>query len=57
MTIVRDLRHKNIARCIEVIESRTHTYIVTDIVAGGELFDFLKRRRFFTGEVQFLHIV
>ena len=47
ITIIRDLNNKCIAKCIEVIENRTHVYIVMEKINGGELYELLRKRLYF----------
>lgn len=49
ISIVRNLYHKNVAKCVDIVESRTHVYVVMERVEGGELFELLKKHRYFTG--------
>jgi len=41
--IVKDLDHPNILKLYALFESDTHFYLVTDLYAGGELYDELER--------------
>ena len=49
IAITRELSHKNIAKCHEVIETKTFVYIIMEKVAGGELFDLMQKRTVFAG--------
>ena len=40
---MRALRHPNIVRLLEVLQSNSSIYVVMDFVPGGELFDYVKR--------------
>ena len=50
LAISREICHSNIVKCYDVIETRTYVYIVMERVAGGELFDLLAIRKFFSGK-------
>lgn len=39
--ILKHVRHPNVVRLLEVIEKPRHIYLVTEFLAGGELFDFI----------------
>ena len=38
---MQGLKHPNIIECLEVIDTETHTYIVMEYIAGGDLFDYI----------------
>ena len=44
VNILKTLRHPNIIRLEEVIESETKIYIVMELMRGGELFDYIVAR-------------
>lgn len=48
LSIIKNMHHENIVQCIDVVETFTHVYIVMENVKGGELFDFLKRKKYFS---------
>eukprot|EP00906_Rhabdomonas_costata_P008666 RCo012310 len=39
IAIMKHLKHDNIVRMIEVLQTAKHIYIVLDLITGGELFD------------------
>jgi serine/threonine protein kinase len=39
--ILKGIHHVNVVRLIEVMVSKTHLYIVLELIAGGELFSKL----------------
>jgi hypothetical protein len=39
--ILKYVRHPNVVRLLEVIEKPRHIYLVTEFLAGGELFDHI----------------
>ncbi|MEN2500051.1 MAG: MAP microtubule affinity-regulating kinase 1, partial [Marteilia pararefringens] len=39
--IMKKINHRHIVKLIEVIRGKTYSYIVEELVNGGELFDFL----------------
>ena len=49
INIVKDLHNKNIAKCVDVIETRAHVNIIMEKVGGGELYEFLRKKMYFTG--------
>ena len=49
IAITKELTHKNICRCYEVIETKTFVYIIMEKVSGGELFDLLEKRKYLSG--------
>lgn len=55
ISIVSDLHHKNIAKCKGIYESRTHIHIVMERVTGGELYEFLNKKKVFPGNPLVLH--
>eukprot|EP00826_Nyctotherus_ovalis_P040721 TRINITY_DN4036_c0_g1_i1.p3 TRINITY_DN4036_c0_g1~~TRINITY_DN4036_c0_g1_i1.p3 ORF type:complete len:146 (-),score=45.26 TRINITY_DN4036_c0_g1_i1:542-979(-) len=38
----------NIIRCYEVVETKNYVYIVMERVSGGELFDLIGRKKYFS---------
>jgi serine/threonine protein kinase len=44
--IMRNLVHPNIVRLDDVVERGSHTYLILELVPGGELFDFVVERGF-----------
>ncbi len=48
LAIVRTLNHNNVVKCAEVVESRTHVYVVMENVPGGELYNLLRKRKYFS---------
>lgn len=47
---LRSLRHKNVIELIEVLETQDHVYIVMELAEGGDLLDYINKRRFLTDE-------
>ena len=43
--IMSKCNHPNIIRLKETFETKTHLYIVTELVRDGDLFDFLSEKR------------
>ena len=39
--ILKRVRHPHVVRLLEVIEKPRHIYLVTEYLAGGELFEFI----------------
>lgn len=39
IAIIKHVRHPNVVNLREVLASRTHVYVVLELVTGGELFD------------------
>lgn len=48
LAITKDLFHMNIIRCYEVVETKNYVYIVMERVSGGELFDLIGRKKYFS---------
>ena len=48
LAISKELFHINIIRCYEVIETKNYVYIVMERVPGGELFDLIERKKYFS---------
>jgi len=46
IAITREFYHKNIIKCLDVIETKTFVYIVMERVRGGDLFYLLEKRKF-----------
>ena len=47
---LKSLRHKNIIELIEVVETQDHVYIVMELAEGGDLLDYINKKRFLTDE-------
>ena len=47
---LRCLRHKNIIQLVEVLETQDHVYIVMELAEGGDLLDFINKKRFLSDE-------
>ena len=43
------LDHPNIIKLIDTVESKTHIYIITEIVKDGDLFDYIVNQDFVEG--------
>jgi serine/threonine protein kinase len=41
MEVLANINHPNIMRIYELLEDETNYYIVSEILAGGELFNFI----------------
>ena len=39
IAIIKHVRHPNVVNLVEVLASKTHVYVVLELVTGGELFD------------------
>ncbi|XP_065178510.1 calcium/calmodulin-dependent protein kinase type 1-like [Sycon ciliatum] len=39
ITILKQIKHPNIIQLFEIIDSKTHLYLIMELVSGGELFD------------------
>ena len=44
------LDHPNMIKLIDTIETKSHIYIVTEIVKDGDLFDYIINREFLDGK-------
>ena len=47
---LRSLRHKNVVELIEVLETQDHVYIVMELAEGGDLLDYINKKRFLNNE-------
>ena len=45
MYILKKIRHSNVIRLLEVFESAKHFLMVMEYVGGGDMLQFLKRRK------------
>jgi calcium/calmodulin-dependent protein kinase I len=43
LVIMQLLNHPNVIQLKDVIDSKTHIYIVMELIQGGELFDYIKK--------------
>ena len=43
------LDHPNIIKLIDTVESKTHIYIITEIVKDGDLFDYIVNQEYVEG--------
>ena len=43
---MRALKHKNVIELIEVVETRDHVYIVMEMAEGGDLLDYINKKRY-----------
>lgn len=41
--MMRFLNHPGVVKFIEKIEIKTHLYIITELVKGGDLFDYITK--------------
>jgi serine/threonine protein kinase len=51
ISILMSMKHEHIIRCEEFFDEKQHLYIVTELVAGGELFDRIVRKTFYSEKV------
>ena len=51
ISILRDLRHKNLARCVDAIRGQSRVYIIMERIKGTELYDYLRQKKIFMGTV------
>lgn len=47
---LRTLRHRNIIQLVEVLESQEHMYIIMELAEGGDLLDYINKKRFLPEE-------
>lgn len=47
---LRTLKHKNIIGLIEVVETQDHIYIVMELAEGGDLLDYINKRKHLSEE-------
>ena len=47
---LRSLRHKNVIQLVEVLETQEHVYIVMELAEGGDLLDYINKKRFLNDE-------
>lgn len=45
------LDHSSMIKLHDVVENKTHIYIVTEIVKDGDLFDYIVTRKFLEGKI------
>jgi len=45
-SVMKVLDHPNIIKLIDTVESKTHIYIITEIVKDGDLFDYIVNQEF-----------
>jgi len=45
-SVMKILDHPNVIKLIDTIETKTHIYIITEIVKDGDLFDYIINREF-----------
>jgi serine/threonine protein kinase len=43
LAIMHLLNHPNVIQLKEVIDTKTHIYIIIELIMGGELFDYIKK--------------
>ena len=43
--MLQKLNHKNVVRLYEVLETENHFYLVTELVSGGELMNYICARQ------------
>ena len=48
ISILMSMKHEHIIRCEEFFNEEDHLYIVTELVGGGELFDRIVRKSFYS---------
>ena len=44
------LNHPNCIKLVETIETKNNIFIVTDLVKNGDLFEYIKERKFLEGK-------
>jgi len=48
INIIKVVNHKNISKCIETIENSQYVFIILEKTNGGELFEFINKKRYFS---------
>ena len=48
IAITKEMFHVNIVKCYEVVETKTNVYIVLERLTGGELFDLIEEKKYFS---------
>lgn len=46
--VLKTLHHKNVVKCIDTFESEKCAYIVMELIPGGELYGYLKKKHYFS---------
>ena len=57
ISIHKNLDHPNIVKCIDVIETETHIYLIQEYCSGGDLSHFIAQRKSKIPESQALNIM
>ena len=47
---LRCLRHRNIIQLVDVLETQEHMYIVMELAEGGDLLDYINKKRFLSDD-------
>ena len=47
---LRSLKHKNIIKLIEVVETADHVYMVMELAEGGDLLDYINKKRYLSDD-------
>lgn len=47
--IMKLMNHSCIIKLYEIIETKTHLYIVTELVSDGDLFDYVQKNKNLSG--------
>ena len=45
LLILKLLRHPNIIQLYEIIETQSHLYLIMEYCSGGELFDYIVKKK------------
>lgn len=48
LSLLKILHHNNVISCHDVFESEKNAYVVMDYMRGGELYEYLKKKTYFT---------
>ena len=48
LNILKTLCHNNVVKCVEIIESSEYVHIVMEHINGGELYEYLKKKNYFS---------
>jgi len=48
LSVLKIINHKNVIKCYDILESEKYAYIVMEYIPGGELYEYLKKKYYFT---------